>query len=78
MAKVKEQAIAYSTNPAAGNVTLKVYDISGREIATLLNGNFQAGSHSVTWDAREVPSGVYLCRLIAGEFNETRKLILLK
>jgi len=62
----------------ASNVSLTVYDILGREIATLVNGKNEPGEHTVTWNAEKVPSGVYFCRLNAGSFVQTKKMILMK
>ena len=59
-------------------VTLKIFDLLGREIAVLVNEQKQAGVHSVYWNAVGFPSGVYFYRLQAGSFVETRKLIVLK
>ena len=64
--------------PEAGWVTLKVFDLLGREVATLVNETKQPGEYTVTWDAEGVPSGVYYYRMTAGSFVETKKLILLK
>jgi hypothetical protein len=61
-----------------GLVTLKVYDVLGREVATLVNEEMKPGSYEVTWDATEFASGVYLYRLQAGSFVETKKLVLLR
>lgn len=61
-----------------GQVTVKIYDLMGREIAKLVHGTIPAGSHSVTWDATGLPSGVYLCRMKTINFIETRKLLLVK
>lgn len=62
----------------ASFVTLNVYDILGREVATLVHGMNEPGTHTTMWDARNQPSGVYYYRLEAGAFSETRKLILTK
>ncbi len=59
-------------------VILKVYDLLGREVATLVNKEEVAGSHSVQWDASRFSSGVYLCRMRTGGFVGTKKLILMK
>ncbi len=59
-------------------VTLKVYDILGREVATLVNEEKPAGTYEVTWNASNQPSGVYFYQLKAGNFTATKKLILLK
>lgn len=61
-----------------GSVSLKVYDISGKEIATLLNEEKPPGEYEIEFDASHLPSGVYLYRLTAGSFSETRKMILLR
>jgi len=68
-----------------GFVSLKIYDVLGREVATLVNGNLNPGKHTVTWNVTNVSSGVYLYRLSAssgaggaGNFSETKKLVILK
>lgn len=60
------------------NVSLKVYDILGREVATLVNQIQKPGSFEVTWDASNKPSGIYFYKLTAGSFVETKKMILLR
>lgn len=57
---------------------LVVYDVMGREVARLVDGRMDAGYGSVTWNAADMPSGVYLYRLQAGEFVQTRSMILQK
>jgi hypothetical protein len=59
-------------------VSLKVYDMMGRDVATLLAREMPAGSYSTEWNAAHVPSGTYFYRLQAGTFAETRKLLLVK
>ncbi len=59
-------------------VTLKVYDILGNELATLINEVKPAGTYEVTWNAVNLPSGVYFYQLKAGNFTATKKLLLLK
>ncbi|MBU1706328.1 T9SS type A sorting domain-containing protein, partial [bacterium] len=59
-------------------VWMKVFDILGREVATLVQGTVQAGSYTITWNALQLPSGVYLCRMQAQDFVQTRKLVLVK
>jgi hypothetical protein len=61
-----------------GFVSLKVFDVLGREVATLVNGTVAAGSYSTVWNAGELPSGVYLCRMDATNFTQTKKLMMLK
>ena len=60
------------------NVTLKVYDIVGRKIATLVNDIKPAGVHSVQFDGSNLPSGIYFYRIQAGEFSLSKKMILMK
>jgi len=64
--------------PEAADVTLKVYNVSGQEIASLNNGRMQAGYHKVTWDAGSVSGGVYIAELKAGSFVKTMKMVLAK
>jgi hypothetical protein len=61
-----------------GLVSLKVFDLLGREVAMLVHGTIPAGSYSINWDAGALPSGVYLCRMEARDFTQTRKVVLLK
>ena len=64
--------------PRAGLVTLRVYDVLGREVRTLVHAFQEAKSYSVTFDASDLASGVYLYRLQLGDFVETRKMILIR
>ncbi|MCU7504597.1 MAG: T9SS type A sorting domain-containing protein [Ignavibacteria bacterium] len=59
-------------------VTMKVFDILGREVTTLVNKEQPAGEHSVQFDASSLPSGIYIYSIKAGEFRESKKLVLLK
>ncbi|PIQ10187.1 MAG: hypothetical protein COW71_03545 [Ignavibacteriales bacterium CG18_big_fil_WC_8_21_14_2_50_31_20] len=59
-------------------VTLKVFDILGKEILTLVNETKQAGTYKVNFNAKNLSNGVYLYRIKAGKFTETKKMILLK
>jgi hypothetical protein len=72
-----ETNISYSL-AEAGNVSLKVYDIAGRLVATLGEGYQEAGEHTVSWDGSGLSSGVYFCKLQASEFSEVKKMNLLK
>jgi hypothetical protein len=64
--------------PFAGNISLTMYNVLGQEIALLADGYSNAGSYKVTWNAENTASGVYIYRLRAGDFVETRRLLLLK
>jgi len=64
--------------PKLSFVTLKVYDVLGNEISTLVNEKIPAGSYEVDFDAAGLPSGLYLYRLQAEDFVDTRKMILIK
>ncbi|MCP4143738.1 MAG: choice-of-anchor D domain-containing protein, partial [bacterium] len=69
--------------PVSGHVNLDVYDIAGRLVRTLVNEEMEATDHSVVWngrdnDNRQVASGVYYYRLSADDFNDTRKMMLVK
>lgn len=65
-------------SPVGSRQILKVFDVLGKEIATLVNEDKTAGYHSVDFDASNLPSGVYFYRLIAGNFVDTKKMILLR
>jgi len=64
--------------PVAGHVSVKVYDLLGREVMTLVNERKSAGSYQVLFDAHLLPSGVYFYSLESGSFKETKKMELLK
>jgi photosystem II stability/assembly factor-like uncharacterized protein len=59
-------------------VTLKIYDILGKEIATLINEKQTPGYYEINWDASGYPSGIYFYRLTTGDFSETKKMFLIK
>jgi hypothetical protein len=61
-----------------GFVSLKIYDLLGNEVATILDKELTAGTFKFQWEARDISSGNYFYKLRAGNFIETRKLILLK
>lgn len=70
-------------NGGAVNVSLKIYDITGREVKTLVDDAMQPGKYSVEWDATNnrgnaVAGGIYLYRMVAGDFVSTKKFVLLK
>ncbi len=64
--------------PVVSSVFLTVYDLLGREVTSLVSERRQEGTYEVTWDARNMPSGVYYCRMRAGEFTDMKRLVLLK
>ena len=64
--------------PANSHAVLKVFDILGREVETLVNERLTAGDHSVRFDGANLPSGVYFYRLNAGMYHDTKKFLLLK
>ncbi len=61
-----------------GHVSLKVYNLLGQEVATLVDGRLQAGTYEVPFDAAELASGVYFYKLSSSTLTETRKMVLLK
>jgi hypothetical protein len=64
--------------PESGLTTLKVFDILGKEITTLVNEQMQAGNYKLTFDASNLPSGIYFYSLHANDFVSTKKMVLLK
>jgi hypothetical protein len=69
--------IAYSL-PKSSRVSLRVFNLLGQEVAALANERQSAGTHTVLFDGLGLASGIYLCRLQAGEFVQTQKMVLLK
>jgi len=72
-----ETSFSY-TIPEAQHVTLTVHDLLGREVATLVNGQMSAGTHTQSWSADGLAAGVYMYTLTAGEFSQTNKMLYLK
>ncbi len=64
--------------PTEGKVTIKVYDVLGKEVSTLLNENKRAGSYEIEWNAKNYASGVYLYNLTTGNNSITKKMLLMK
>lgn len=69
--------------PAASHVSLSIYNVNGQLVRTLVDGGVEAGVHRVAWDGKDssenqVARGVYFCRMNAGEFSATEKIVLLK
>jgi spore germination protein YaaH len=72
-----QSMIEYSL-PMPCHVTVEIYDMLGRKISILVDENQQAGSHQLTWNASNVASGMYFYKIQAGEFTETKKMLLMK
>jgi hypothetical protein len=66
------------TLPRAAFVTIQIYSVLGEEVATLVSGQYGAGRFSTRWDAGNHPSGVYFCRIRAGDWLDTKKMLLAK
>jgi len=66
------------TLPKRADVKLDIYNIMGQKVATVADASYEAGDHAVTWDGSKSASGVYFYKLTAGEFEQTRKMLLLK
>lgn len=69
--------------PEASEVDIRIYDIRGTLVKTLASGQREAGRYQIVWDATnmsgtDVASGVYLIRMTAGDFTETRKMVLVR
>ena len=64
--------------PKSGNVKLVVFDILGREVKTLVNEFQTAGTHSITFDASSLSSGIYFYSITANDFTATKKMLLIK
>ena len=69
--------IEYSL-PRSGDVSLIIYNLLGEEVARLVDGFQQAGEYNTNWNASKISSGTYFYRLQAGDFVQTRKMLLLK
>jgi hypothetical protein len=86
----EELAVSVSPNPfnpstvlsyklqAASHVKVVVCNVAGRKVTTLVDGWREAGSHQATWDASNLPSGIYLAKITANNESQTQKLILMK
>jgi hypothetical protein len=75
--------ISYDVPDGGGKVTLRIYDVTGRLVRTLVDGYEPAGSRAVTWNGRNdlgrsLASGIYFYRMTAREFSNTKKMILLR
>ena len=72
MTKIKFQL------PNKGFVNLKVFDMLGKEVGILVNGDLSAGTYEYEWNAVNLPSGIYFYRFTTGNYTETKKMILVK
>lgn len=66
------------TVPQKSDVAIRIYDLLGREVALVASGVREAGNYTVAFNAGNLPSGIYFYKLIAGEFVETKRMILAK
>jgi hypothetical protein len=64
--------------PKAGIVRIVIFDILGREVETIVNEKKEPGSYEIHWDAGRYASGTYICRIEAGDFKDTKKMVLIK
>jgi hypothetical protein len=64
--------------PSKSFVSLKVFDITGREVATIVSEEMSSGTYSRLWNAANVSSGIYFYRIQTGSYTQTKKLVLLK
>ena len=64
--------------PEKADVSLIIYDIQGRVVTTLINSSMQSGYHSAIWNANYYSSGLYFVQMIAGEYVNTQKIMLVK
>ena len=64
--------------PADTDVSIAVYNLQGREVVSLANGSYDAGYHQVIWNADSHSSGIYFVKMVAGDYINTQKLMLVK
>ena len=72
-----QTTISYSL-PEASNISIEIFDITGRKVSSLFDGRQEAGTHSVTWDVGQDVTGVYFYKIKTADFTETKKCVLLK
>ncbi len=72
-----ETVIKFSI-PGASKVTMKIYNTQGQEVDKIFNEYMNAGTFQIKWDAVQFPAGVYYYKIQAGEFIETKKMLLVK
>jgi len=71
-------AVIQFTLPSRQHVTLKVFDVTGREVTMLANSDFSAGKHSLIFDAKHLAGGVYFYQLATPTFSQTKKMVMIK
>ncbi|MEA3432883.1 MAG: T9SS type A sorting domain-containing protein, partial [candidate division WOR-3 bacterium] len=64
--------------PKEEMVSLKILDVSGRVVKTLVDGRIEAGYHTITLNGKNLPSGIYFAKLVTDRFKSTKKLVLMK
>ena len=64
--------------PIESEVSLTIYNLQGRQVVSLIDGNMNAGYHTAKWNADNNSSGVYFVKMVAGEYVNTQKLMLVK
>jgi hypothetical protein len=64
--------------PRGTKVSLVIYDILGRQVETIVNGNFEPGSYTYSWDASKYGSGVYFCKMVSDKNTDVKKMLLVK
>jgi len=64
--------------PTTLHTTLKIYDLLGREIVTLVDGMVSPGEYSVEWDGSDISSGIYIYKLQSGDYSEAKKMLLIR
>ena len=77
LASLQSTSIQFSV-PSSGHVTLKMYNLLGEEVGTLVNDVREAGKYSVHWNAQTNPSGMYFCRLTMNSMSATKMIVLMK
>ena len=64
--------------PIEAQVSLTIYNLQGRQVVSLIDGNMDAGYHSIVWNADNNASGMYFIKMVAGAYVKTQKLMLVK
>lgn len=64
--------------PKDSNVKLEIFNLQGQIVSTLVDGALPAGFHTASFDATPFPSGVYFCKIVAGNFTDIKRMLLIK